>query len=135
MTNGLLTSRGQKLKLHKLAMADNTDANWTKYRTYRNIFNKTIRASKKLHYETTLRLNANNPKKTWDTLKEMTTGKKMTQKIDKIVTNDNMTITDPLLLAEEFNNFFPKRGKKFMKRLSRLPDNPVIIYQTETHPY
>ena len=63
MTRGLLTSRQHKLKLHKTALTDNTADNWHRYRTYRNIFNKTIKASKRLHYETTLQNNAKKPQK------------------------------------------------------------------------
>ena len=50
MTTGLLLSRTNKQRLHKIALTDNVPFNWQQYRTYRNIFNKTVKQSKKLHY-------------------------------------------------------------------------------------
>ena len=64
MTSGLLTSRRNKIRLHKIALTNNNSNSWTTYRTYRNIFNKTLRASKKLYYELKLSENSRNPKKT-----------------------------------------------------------------------
>ena len=76
MTMGLLISRTNKLKLHKVALTDNVPYNWQQYRTYRNIFNKTVKLSKKLHYQTNIERNSKNPKKTWDILRELTSGRK-----------------------------------------------------------
>ena len=123
MTPGLLISRKRKLELHKNALVDNSHDTWTTYRTYRNLYNKTTRASKKLHYENTLRQNAMNPKKTWDTLRELTTGKKTTPKIDKL-TVDNLTITDPLQKADAFNRFFTQAGKRIYESVEPTSKDP-----------
>ena len=109
MTKGLLTSRINKLNLQKASILNPTPLNLQLYRDYRNLYNKLVRYSKKLHYESTLSLHANNPKKTWDTLKELTTGKHTQIKIDKIVAN-NSTLEDPALIAEQFNSFFTGIG-------------------------
>ena len=63
MTTGLMISWSNKLKLHKIALTDNVPYNWTHYRNYRNVFNKTVRASKKLYYLTNIEKNAKNPRK------------------------------------------------------------------------
>ena len=65
MTTGLLISRSNKLKLHKIALTDNVPYNWQQYRAYRNIFNKVVKLSKKLHYLNSIERNAKNPKKLW----------------------------------------------------------------------
>ena len=110
MTYGLLTSRRTKLHLHKIALDNQTQDNWDKYRTYRNIYNKLTRLSKTLHYEEHLKTHANNPKKTWDTLKELTTGRTTQVKIDKIRAG-NQIVTDNLTMANEFNSFFTSAGR------------------------
>ena len=133
MTVGLLTSRSTKIKLHKIALTDNTHDNWNKYRTYRNLFNKTIRNSKKLHYETQLRNNAKNPKKTWDTLRELTTGKTTKAHKDKIVV-DNCTITDEQTMADEFNKFFSQAGKKIYETVSPITTKPTDYVQDKDIP-
>ena len=123
MTQGLLTSRKRKITLHKIAITDNTPDNWLTYRTYRNYLNKLVRASKKMHYETKIHDNARDPKKTWDILKEMTTGKKDNQTIDKIIVN-NEVITDHLTMATEFNTFFSQAGKKIYENVEPTTRQP-----------
>ena len=111
MTTGLLISRTTKLNLHKIALTDNVPYNWKQYRTYRNVFNKTVKASKKLYFLRNLEKNAKNPtKKTWDILKELTTGKSEQSQIEKININGK-TVSDPTAMANEFNNFFTKVGR------------------------
>ena len=98
MTTGLLISRTNKQRLHKIALTDNVPFNWQQYRTYRNIFNKTVKLSKKLHYLSSIEKNVKNPKKTWDILRELTTGNKTQQSIDKI-SADGVTLSDPTQIA------------------------------------
>ena len=110
MTTGLLISRSNKLKLHKIALTDNAPYNWQQYRAYRNIFNKVVKLSKKLHYLNSIERNAKNPKKTLDILKELTTGKNKSSPIDKIKSN-NILLTEPSLIANEFISFFTRVGR------------------------
>jgi hypothetical protein len=119
MTQGLLVSRQTKINLHKTAITHNTMTNWNKYRTFRNLFNKTVRASKKLYFDKQLKTNIKNPKKTWDILKELTTGKNDKQQIDKIKVDDRL-ITDPQVIAEEFNSFFAEAGKKIYNSVTPI---------------
>ena len=57
------------------------------------------------HNRKKLKQNSKNPKKVWETLKELTTGKSCNQPIEKIVKNNNTIVTELTLIAEEFNNF------------------------------
>ena len=52
MTKGLLISRFTKLKLLKISANNPTAENLSAYRNFRNIFTKTMRASKKMYFET-----------------------------------------------------------------------------------
>ena len=128
MTTGLLISRNTKLKLHKVALTDNVQFNWQQYRTYRNIFNKTVKLSKKIHYLSNIEQNAKNPKKTWDILRELTTGKKDQIPIEKIKV-DGKVITEPTLMANEFNSFFTRVGRSIangVEPTSREPTDYII---------
>ena len=51
MTKGLLISRSTKLKLLKISANNPTAENLSAYRNFRNIFTKTMRASKKMYFE------------------------------------------------------------------------------------
>jgi len=63
MTRGLLISRATKLKLHKTSLLDPSPPNILKCKTYRNLFNKILRASKKEYFESGLLKAKKNPKK------------------------------------------------------------------------
>ena len=132
MTPGLLISRSTKLKLHKIALTDNVPYNWSEYRKYRNIFNKTVRASKKLYYMNNIVKNAKNPKKTWDILRELTTGKTEKNQIDKIKVNDKI-ITEPTCMANEFNNFFTRVGRNIANSVGLTSVKPAD-YLPKTSP-
>ena len=84
MTSGLLISRRTKLKLHKIALTDNVPFNWTQYRTYGYIFNKTVKASKKMKINNKIAMNSKNLKKMWEILKDLMVGKSEKVSIDKI---------------------------------------------------
>ena len=51
MTGGLLISRSNKNRLHKLSITSRSIENSTTYRNYRNIYNSVLRASKKIFLE------------------------------------------------------------------------------------
>ena len=75
------------------------------YKNYRNIFNSLIRASKQKQLDENFRKYSKNPKKMWDILKETTFGENVKQGITEINVN-GATLSDPGVIAEEFNNFF-----------------------------
>jgi hypothetical protein len=68
MTKGLLISRRKKLELHKLSLT-NPDRFSIVYKTYRNLYNSVLRASKKLYIENNFKKFQKNPKKNLGLLK------------------------------------------------------------------
>ncbi len=111
MTPGLLVSRLTKNKLFKLSIASPSPANVNKYKVYRNVYNRLVRAMKQLYYEKTLEKNRKNPRKTWETLKELTTGNKNTNTINRLLIN-GIYVDNHQEIANEFNNFFTKIGQE-----------------------
>ena len=124
MTPGLLISRRTKIKLHKIALTDNVPFNWSQYRTYRNIFNKTVKASKKMQINNKINLNSKNPKKMWEILKDLTVGKTEKISIDRINKGSEM-VDDPQLIAEEFNTFFTKAGRSIADSVDTIARQPT----------
>ena len=111
MTRGLLISRVRKNLLLKNCAKNRTLENASAYKTYRNLYNSVLRASKKLYYKDQISKNRKNPKKIWELIKEVSTGQKTTQPIEKIKINDTL-IEDKQQIAEHFNNFFTKIGQE-----------------------
>jgi hypothetical protein len=123
MTAGLLISRGRKLKLHKTAICDPSLENISAYKAYRNLFNKVMRASKKLYYSNNLTKSKNNPRKTWSILKEAIGQPSSKEKIEKVVVNGT-TISDPKNIAESFNTFFAGVPEKIVQDIPNIPTPP-----------
>lgn len=105
MTEGLLKSRETKMRLFEQSRASPNAENRTKYNNYRNVFNKVMRASKKLYFSQNLSKNRKNPKKTWDLLREVMGTLNGNPKVSDIKIGQN-TISDPREIAEQFNKHF-----------------------------
>ena len=113
-----------------MALTVKVPFNWQQYRAYRNIFNKTVKLSKKFHYQSNTEQNIKNPKKTWDILRELTTGKKDQTPIEKIKI-DGKFITDPTQIANEFNSFFTRVGRNIADGVEPTSREPTDYI---THP-
>ena len=83
MTKGLLISRSTKLKLLKISANNPTAENLSAYRNFRNIFTKTMRASKKMYFEANFTKAKKNPKKTWELIREAIGSEPKNSKIQK----------------------------------------------------
>ena len=88
-----------------MQLANHSPQNVAKYKAFKQIYFKTLRAAKTLYFRQKLRDNVKNPKKTWNLLKEATVGTKHCPKIEKIVV-DGKQITDAPSISDEFNKFF-----------------------------
>jgi hypothetical protein len=63
MTNGLLISRKTKNLLYKASISDPSMVNRVKYTTYKAVYQRVLRAAKKLYFTSKLEQNVKNPKK------------------------------------------------------------------------
>ena len=111
MTGGLLKSRSTKNDLYQKSLMHPTPAAHAQYKTFSNLYFKTIRAAKKLHYTKKLESNSTNVKKTWDTLNEILGRDNKSEVVTKI-NADGSVLTDPSDIAGTFNTFFTKIGTK-----------------------
>ena len=106
ITNGLLTSRRHKINLEKKHFANPSVASLEVLKKFRNLYNKVLRAAKKLYFEQELRANQSNLKKTWDLIKTAMNKKSdKSTNISSILLN-NVIVSDPQLIANHFNDFF-----------------------------
>ena len=106
MTTGLLISRLHKLTLYKKYIQSQDNADEKRYKLYRNIYNSTIRAAKKLHFDKKFESNKSDPKKTWGTLNEaLNRPNAKSNIINEIVVNDE-SFFDSNIIANKFNTFF-----------------------------
>jgi trehalose/maltose hydrolase-like predicted phosphorylase len=86
ITNGLLISRKTKIKLYKLSVSNPSAYNILKFKNFRNLYNSTIRAAKKLYFEKTFKKFQSNLKKSWEILYSAVNKKLNSKdKIDQII--------------------------------------------------
>jgi len=111
MTQGLLVSRITKLKLYKIQTANPSAINIDNYKNYRNLYNKILRASRKMYFVGGLENAKRNPKKTWSLLKEALNLQSNNNTIQKLTINGNSTII-PSEIATGFNEHFAGAGRK-----------------------
>jgi len=105
-TRGLIVSRSRKNFLHKNMLKNPSEQNILAYKQYRNVYNNTVRISKKNYFEQELLRNQSDSRKTWQTIrKAINLSKKKDSPISKIFVNGNF-ITDSKSIADEFNKFF-----------------------------
>jgi hypothetical protein len=130
MTAGLLVSRRRKLQLQKISIRDPSVVNISAFKTYRNLYNRTLRASKKLYFDSNLK-KAKKNKKTWSLLKEAIGQPPSKEKIEKVVVNDS-PITDPINIAETFNKFFAGVPQKIVNDIPPIPTTPESFLPNKT---
>ena len=105
-TLGLLTSRRKKIALTKEHFLDPSLLSLNNLKCYRNLYNKVLRAAKKLFFDFELRSNQSNLKKSWELIRLAM--KKKTDKsssISNILVN-NSIVSNPQEIAVLFNKFF-----------------------------
>ena len=126
MTPGLLISRKQKIKLCLQATKDRTPESIANYKRYRNIFNTLLRKSKKMYFNSNFEKFKKNPRRTWDLLKEAANIKKSSDKVEKIVINNDI-ITDQRLIANHFNDYFSKIGVEIAQTVTETLTKPETL--------
>jgi hypothetical protein len=126
MTAGLLVSRKSKKNLHTKSLSDPSAENISKYKTFKTVYFRVLRAAKKLYFTSKLEANAGNPKKIWQTLNEILGKSRKSDSIEKLNINNTVSAnaTD---ISNHFNKFFTEIGQQ-------ISDNvPPVAKQAEDY--
>ena len=105
MSAGLLVSRAAKNKLHLTAIKEPSQENIQRYKNFKTVYARVLRAAKKLNFKNRINENIGNPKKTWETLNDILGKTKKSDTISQININ-NVPESDPSKIANQFNTFF-----------------------------
>jgi hypothetical protein len=123
-TQGLLISRKTKLKLSKTASHIPTDENISSFKIYRNLYNRTVRAGKKLFYQKELELNQSNLKRTWELIRSAANMPLVKKDGISQVSVDGELLSDPIQIATKFNEFFTSMPAKIVSEIISPPPAP-----------
>ena len=106
-----------RLKIKAIKSKDSRD--WSVFRKTRNRVNAEIRNAKKSYYNNTFDKYSNNPRKTWQTINEVTSrvnNKSVINEID----NGGRILNNPTEVAEEFNQYFAEIGPELAKNIQKV---------------
>ena len=123
ITRGIKTSIKKRDKLYKqMIKAKNKQHKLIKhesYKKYRNKIIELIRQSKQTYYPRYFEQNKKDSKTIWQGIHEINGSN-----VSAIISDDN-TITNPIEIAQNFNNFFTSIGTNFQKK---IPPTKKKIY-------
>lgn len=142
MSKGLLISRRKKMVLARKIKRDKSEILLAYYRTYRNIYNRLIKASKKAHFYRKIENSNGNSKVIWNTINEALNNNSNSASIESIMSEGEL-ISDNIEISNVFNSHFsnigasvsnraPKVTKDFMDYLP--PPQPRSIFLKPTSP-
>ena len=107
---------------HKKYIKERNPQLWQNYKHARNKLTSTIKSAKADYYATILEENKYNPQNVWKTIKSLLPNKRTISAPNKLKV-DNISITDPTLVANTFNEYFTNIGVKLSAHLqSELAD-------------
>ena len=124
MSTGLLTSRQQKNKLSKIFSRRPTPENYDKFKVYKNMYNKLIRAMKKLYYHNQILHYQGNLKKIWETIREASGIRNKSFTLPDQLNVDGQIIKDQSKIAHAFNKHFTSIANKIKNDITPTDKPP-----------
>lgn len=118
ITNGLVRSINKRDELYKKykRKPDNTVAK-NQFLTYRNQLTNLLRITKIEYYKNKIKENDKDPKKLWDTVKEIGNEKQKDTIIKEIKNELSKTVHNKKEIANTFNNYYSKVGKNLANQI------------------
>jgi len=128
MSKGLLISGKRKLELASISARIPSGENKNTFKTFRNLFNKTLRAAKKLYFEKQLQKNFKNLKKTWEILRSViNSGGPKRDPITELFVN-GVNYTEPLHIANILNEFFINEPNNIANSIPPSDTEPEVFF-------
>ena len=94
----------------KIKASKSNDSNdWSLFKKQRNIVNSEIRLAKQAYYQNSFNKYMGDSKKTWQTINELTSRKSGKKSVTSLKVN-GVSITNPTVLSNQFNNHFATNG-------------------------
>lgn len=118
LTKGIQKSLKSKNMLYKKSVKRPSTENKSKYKQYRNKLHHLIRISKKRYYKEKFEQTKNNIRQTWSIINEIINKQKTRKNLPKAFRYNNSEITDPLDIANQFNEYFANVGPTLAEKIA-----------------
>lgn len=133
ITNEIRDLCNEKEKLNNLLRngVNISDLKKNRYKILRNMIPNKIRSAKKKYYSEQLNLNVDNPKQVWSIINEVVYNKKPKNKNEEIsiIKHNNNIISDTMMIANHFNEYFIGIGKNLIENI-KLKNLPIVTPTT-----
>ena len=117
LSDGLKSSIKLKNKLYVISLKHPTMYNVHKYKQYKNKLTSILKLEEKNFYQRQIIDNKNNLRKVWAIIKEVINKNKNSRISDQFIINDK-TETDPIRIAQGFNNYFANIGQSLASKIN-----------------
>jgi len=125
MTVGILTSRRRKNFLFTTKLKTPNAANIQIFKQYRNLYNSVVRTAKKNFFQNQIEANSKNLRKTWQLLYNAIRKTKNKKDNCTSLLVNGINISDPLLMAENFNKFFATAAVSVVSKINPSNLSPI----------
>ena len=131
-----INSKIQKLmkirdKLFKQFKFSKSPTDQMAHKQFRNRVVNEIRESKKNYHHNYFDENKSNMKMLWKGFKDIIHLKSQNRDtFSHLVDDDGLKITDPIIIANEFNGYFTKVAEEITKKDSKNPKIPIVLFTT-----
>lgn len=124
ITTAIKKSIRIKNKLYLKYRSNKTITNEICYKVYKNKLKHLISITKKQHYQQLLTTNKSNLKRSWKIMKELI-GMDTSHKLQKEFIVNGVSMSDPLAIANEFNNYFVNIGPSLANNIPPVSRQPT----------
>ena len=131
MTFGLLTSRNTKDELKKTFAVTRHNDDLTKYKKYKQLYEKLCRIVKTNHWSDFFEENLGNIKKIWNKANQTLNRGKKDQCFPSIFMKDGKKITGPKNIADGFNSFFINIGQSLAEKFEQTDEFEKYLPKTD----
>ena len=130
VTKGILTSLRTKDKLHseflKCTNPTLKSINESKYKKYRNAYNKVIRSAKTLYWHYLFEFSKNDTKRTWKNINSLL-GKSVEKKNPDYMMSENEKYYNNTTIANKFNEYFVNVGPRLAQSIGDPGPNTTHV--------
>ena len=132
LTQGLLKSLKTKDKMYRKSIKTPSTEDKFKFKQYRNKLNHLLRITKKRYYKSQSEGIKNNTRQTWTLINEVIKKKSASILPDAFV-HDNKEITDPVKIANNFNEYFTNVGPNLASKIPSVNTSFKALMRKTNH--
>ena len=125
ITPGIKKSINVKNRIYRKYIASKSPYYHSKFKYYRNKINHLLKLSKKSYYNNYFLKNVNDTKQIWRGIKEIVHFKPKISGKNLKITENNIDITDPNLVADAFNKYFTNIGQDLATQIPNVYKSPM----------